>query len=35
MRFDFDDINLIPQKCIVNSRSECDTSIKLCNFITY
>jgi len=27
MRFDFDDINLIPQKCIVGSRSECDTSV--------
>jgi len=25
--FDYDDINLIPRKCIVNSRSECDTSI--------
>ena len=29
MRFDFDDINLIPKKCIVNSRSECDTSVTL------
>lgn len=27
MRFDFDDINLIPKKCIVDSRSECDTSV--------
>jgi GMP reductase len=27
MRFDFDDINLIPKKCVVNSRSECDTSV--------
>ena len=27
-RFDFQDINLIPRKCIVNSRSECDTSVK-------
>lgn len=27
MRFDFDDINLIPKKCIVDSRSECDTSL--------
>jgi len=26
-RFDFSDINLIPRKCIVDSRSECDTSI--------
>lgn len=25
--FDFEHINLIPQKCIVESRSECDTSI--------
>ena len=28
MRFDFDDINLIPKKCIVGSRSECDTSVE-------
>jgi len=26
---DYDDISLLPQKCIVNSRKECDTSIKL------
>ncbi len=26
--FDYEDIQLIPQMCIVNSRSECDTSIK-------
>jgi GMP reductase len=26
-RFDFSDINLIPRKCIVDSRSECDTSV--------
>jgi len=31
MRFDFDDINLIPKKCIVSSRSECDTSLKFGN----
>lgn len=31
-KFDFDDINLIPKKCIVNSRSECDTSIKFGKF---
>jgi len=31
MRFDFDDINLIPKKCIVDSRSECDTSLKFGN----
>jgi GMP reductase len=29
MKFDFDQINLIPKKCIVNSRSECDTSVVL------
>jgi len=32
MKFDFDDINLVPKKCIVNSRSECDTSVTLGNF---
>lgn len=32
MKFDFEQINLIPQKCIVESRSECDTSVKLGNF---
>lgn len=26
--FDYEDIQLIPRKCIVKSRSECDTSIK-------
>lgn len=26
--FDYEDIQLVPNKCIVNSRSECDTSIK-------
>ncbi|PTE70475.1 GMP reductase [Staphylococcus devriesei] len=26
--FDYEDIQLIPNKCIVESRSECDTSIK-------
>ena len=26
--FDFENINLIPKKCIVDSRSECDTSVK-------
>lgn len=29
--FDYEDIQLIPNKCIVNSRSECDTSVKLGN----
>ena len=28
-RFDYQDINLIPRLCIVNSRSECDTRVKL------
>jgi GMP reductase len=28
-RFDFSDINLIPQKCIVESRADCDTSVNL------
>ena len=32
MKFDFEEINLIPQKSIVESRSECDTSIKFGNF---
>ncbi|WP_409252578.1 GMP reductase [Bacillus sp. SCS-153A] len=27
--FDYEDIQLIPAKCIVNSRSECDTTIAL------
>lgn len=26
-KFDFEDINLVPQFCVVKSRSECDTSI--------
>lgn len=29
MKFDYEQINLIPNKCIVNSRSECDTSVHL------
>lgn len=29
--FDYEDIQLIPNKCIVESRSECDTSVKLGN----
>jgi len=29
--FDFEHINLIPKKCIVNSRSECDTSVQIGN----
>ena len=28
MKFDYKDINLIPRKCIVDSRSECDTSVQ-------
>jgi len=31
-KFDFEDINLVPNKCIVSSRSECDTSLKFGNF---
>ncbi|MCA1055461.1 GMP reductase [Rossellomorea aquimaris] len=27
--FDYEDIQLIPAKCVVNSRSECDTSVEL------
>ena len=27
--FDYEDIQLIPNKCIVESRSECDTTINL------
>nr|WP_243117036.1 GMP reductase [Natranaerovirga hydrolytica] len=29
--FDYEDIQLIPAKCIVNSRSECDASVRLGN----
>ncbi|MEJ6348700.1 GMP reductase [Holzapfeliella sp. He02] len=29
--FDYDDIQLLPKKCIVNSRSEVDTTVKLGN----
>lgn len=32
MKFDFENINLIPKKSIVESRNECDTSIKFGNF---
>lgn len=31
-RFDFQDINLIPRKCIVNTRNECVTERKMGNF---
>jgi len=27
--FDYDDVQLVPRKCIVNSRKECDSSVKL------
>ncbi|MBH0229732.1 GMP reductase [Halobacillus yeomjeoni] len=27
--FDYEDVQLIPAKCMVNSRAECDTSVKL------
>ena len=30
--FDYEDIQLIPNKCIVNSRSECDTTVQLGKF---
>ncbi|QEH61809.1 guanosine 5'-monophosphate oxidoreductase [Spiroplasma chinense] len=29
--FDYDDIQLVPNLCVVKSRSECDTSVKLGN----
>lgn len=29
MKFDYDDINLIPRYSVVDSRSECDTSVKI------
>ncbi|KRN04513.1 GMP reductase [Holzapfeliella floricola] len=29
--FDYDDIQLLPKKCVVNSRSEVDTTVKLGN----
>ena len=32
-KFDYEDINLIPKKCIVDSRSECDTSVRLGKFV--
>lgn len=32
-KFDFNDINLLPKLCVVDSRSECDTTIKLGNNI--
>lgn len=31
-KFDYEDINLIPRKCIVQSRSECDTKVKMGKF---
>jgi len=31
-KFDYEDINLIPKKCIVHSRSECDTKVKMGKF---
>ncbi|WP_282675756.1 GMP reductase [Lactococcus cremoris] len=30
--FDYEDIQLIPNKCVINSRSEADTSVKLGNY---
>jgi len=32
MMFDYEEMNLVPKKCIVNSRSECDTRVTLGNF---
>ncbi|WP_434414649.1 GMP reductase [symbiont of Argiope bruennichi] len=32
IKFDFEDINLVARKCIVKSRKECDTSVKLSDF---
>lgn len=32
MPFDYDNINLVPRKCIVGSRSECNTSMNLGKF---
>ena len=34
MHFDFEDVQLIPQKCAVYSRKECDTKI-LFNNMTF
>lgn len=31
--FDYEDIQLIPAKCIVKSRTECDTTVKLGNYV--
>lgn len=31
-KFDYEDINLIPKKCIVQSRSECETKVKMGEF---
>ncbi|AGR41113.1 GMP reductase [Spiroplasma taiwanense] len=31
--FDYDDIQLVPSLCTVNSRSECDTSVKLGKYV--
>ncbi|SDQ95059.1 GMP reductase [Virgibacillus subterraneus] len=31
--FDYEDIQLIPAKCVVNSRSECDTTVNLGGYI--
>jgi GMP reductase len=31
MKFDFEQINLVPKKCTVDSRSECDTTVQLGN----
>ncbi len=33
MIFDYEDIQLVPNKCIVNSRSECDTTVKFGKYV--
>ena len=30
--FDFEDVQLLPKRCITDSRSNCDTSVKLGNY---
>ena len=31
-KFDFEQVNLVPRKCVVNSRSECDTTLQFGKF---
>ena len=30
--FDYEDVMLLPNKCVVSSRTECETSVKLGKF---